>query len=127
MTGTAQKLADTVLISGLRVTTRIGIEDWERKVDQELILDLRLQPKAGFSAAAESDAIDDALDYAKVSDCLVEWARQSDFQLIEALASHLLDRLFQQFPMIAQIRLLMKKPGVVPAADWVGLEMERSA
>lgn len=117
--------ADLVLINGLRVTTRIGVDDWERKVDQELTLNLKLQPADGFAKAASSDAIDDALDYAAVSQCLVERAAQCHYQLIEALAEDLIGTIFEQFPAVQKIQLELRKPGAVPAATWVGLSLER--
>ena len=53
---------DTVFIKGLKAASVIGCYDWERDIRQTLVIDLEL--KADFSRAAETDALEDALDYA---------------------------------------------------------------
>ncbi len=118
--------SDQILITGLKLDSRIGVDDWERQVDQQLVLNLRLQPAGGFAKAAQSDDIGQALNYAAVSDCLVKRAAQCEYQLIEALAEDLVAQLFEQFPMVEKVGLELRKPAVVDAAEWVGLSLERS-
>ena len=53
-------MTDTVFIKGLKAASVIGCYDWERDIRQTLVIDLEL--KSDFTRAAQSDALNDALD-----------------------------------------------------------------
>ena len=55
---------DIVFVQGLKIDTVIGIYDWERKIRQEVVLDIEMS--SNNSAAASSDHIDQALNYKNV-------------------------------------------------------------
>ena len=113
---------DTVSISGLRVDTVIGIHDWERDIRQTVVLDLEM---AGDNrAAAKTDAIEDALDYAAISQRLIELVQQSECQLIETLAEEIA-RVVQVEFQVPWLRVSVSKPGAVPEADNVAVHIER--
>ena len=113
---------DTVFIKGLHATSVIGCYDWERDVRQTLVIDLEL--KADFARAAETDALDDALDYAAMSQRVIAACDAARFQLLEALAEHLAALLFAEFA-ITGLRMTITKPGAVPEAEGVGVVIER--
>jgi len=75
---------DKLQITGLRVSTVIGVHAWERQLRQPLLIDLSLEMDS--TAAAASDQIDDALDYGAVARRVTELIEASSFQLIETLA-----------------------------------------
>ena len=52
---------DTVFIQGLKIDTVIGIYDWERKIRQEIVLDIEMS--SDISTAASTDHIDQTLNY----------------------------------------------------------------
>ena len=52
---------DIIFIQGLKVNTVIGIYDWERKIRQEIVLDIEMS--ADISTAASTDHIDQTLNY----------------------------------------------------------------
>ena len=79
-------MTDTVFIRGLKAVSVIGCYDWERDIRQTLVIDLEL--KANFTRAAQSDALEDALDYAAISQRVIAVCDASRFQLLEALAEH---------------------------------------
>ncbi|MFC5699543.1 dihydroneopterin aldolase [Pseudomonas sp. GCM10022186] len=113
---------DTVFIEGLEVDTVIGAYDWERSIRQCLRLDLQL----GWDnrLAAEGDDLDKALDYAAVSQRVQAFASEAQFLLVETFAERLVAVLMAEFD-IPWIRLKLHKPGAVPAASSVGVEIER--
>ena len=113
---------DTVFIKGLQATLVIGCYDWERDIRQTLVMDLEL--KADFTRAAQTDALEDALDYAAISQRVIAVCGESRFQLLEALAEHLATLLLAEFS-IAGLRLTITKPGAVEAADGVGVAISR--
>jgi dihydroneopterin aldolase len=113
---------DIVFIRGLRAETVIGVYDWERNIRQAVVLDLELA--SDNRAGAESDRIDDALDYAAVSQRLLSFIEGSEFQLIETLAEQVADILLSEF-QVPWLRLRLAKPDAVAEADDVGVLIER--
>jgi dihydroneopterin aldolase len=113
---------DRVFIEGLRLDTVIGVYGWEREVRQTLLLDLEMAwPTA---AAAETDDVQRALDYAQVSRRLRELAAESRVQLIETLAEDLAACLREEFS-VPFLRMRLCKPGAVPEARNLGVIIER--
>ncbi|MEM1402824.1 MAG: dihydroneopterin aldolase [Pseudomonadota bacterium] len=115
-------MTDTVLITGLRLPTVIGVYDWEREVRQELRVDLEMA--WNLDQAAASDDVEFALNYAAVSERLIAFARESSFKLIEAFADAAASVVMNEFN-VSWLKLRLAKPGAVAEADWVGLTIER--
>ncbi|MBV2092228.1 MAG: dihydroneopterin aldolase [Candidatus Thiodiazotropha sp. (ex Ctena orbiculata)] len=114
---------DIVFIRDLRIETVIGIYDWEREITQTVVFDLEMG--ADIKKAAESDAIEDALDYKAVSKRLVSFVRESKFQLVETLAERCADIVLHEFN-VPWVRLTLNKIGAVSMARDVGVTIERS-
>ncbi|MEJ1225513.1 dihydroneopterin aldolase [Pseudomonas sp. CCNWLW56] len=113
---------DRVFIEGLEVDTVIGAYDWERDIRQCLRLDLSFA--WDNRPAAAGDDLSLALDYASVSSRIQAFAGQVRFQLVETFAERLAQELMDEFK-ITWLRLKVTKPGAVPAASGVGVEIER--
>ncbi len=113
---------DLVYIEGLRVETIIGIYDWEREVRQVVILDLQMG--VDIQAAAENDDIEHALNYKAVSDRLLAFIEGSAFLLLETMAEQIAELLQDEFG-VRWLRLKLGKPGAVPQAQTVGVQIER--
>ena len=113
---------DIVFIEDLRIQTVIGVFDWEREITQTVSLDLEM----GFDIrkAAESDAIDDTLDYKAVSKRLIQFVESSEYQLVEALAEECARIVLHEFP-VSWLRLKLSKPGAVRGSSAVGVTIER--
>ena len=113
---------DTVFIKGLQAASVIGCYDWERDIRQTLVFDLEL--RADFARASKTDALEDALDYAAISQRVIAFCAESRFQLLEALAEHLASLLLAEFA-ITGLRMTITKPGAVSEADGVGVVISR--
>ncbi len=113
---------DIVFIRDLRIDTVIGIYDWEREIRQTVVFDLEMG--ADIAKAAQSDAIEDTLDYKAVSKRLVEFVRDSEFQLVETLAERSAAIVLEEF-QVPWVRLTLNKVGAVSAARDVGVIIER--
>jgi|SRR5690606_7357440 len=113
---------DIVYIQGLQVRTVIGVYDWEREIEQTLSFDLELA--TDVRAAAATDAIEQALDYAAISARISTYVQASRYQLIETLAERVAELLRTEFG-VRWLRLRLSKPGAVPAARDVGVQIER--
>lgn len=113
---------DSVFIQGLKAASVIGCYDWERDISQTLVIDLDL--KADFTRAAKTDALEDALDYAAISERVIAVCDQSRFQLLEALAEHLAGIVLAEFA-VSGLRITITKPGAVSEAEGVGVVITR--
>jgi dihydroneopterin aldolase len=114
---------DKIHIEQLELLSLIGVYDWERKNKQRLLVDIELQ--ADLSVAAKTDNVNDTLNYAQVSQEVIDIAKQSDFKLIEALASHLVDCILQTFPLVNVVKLKLSKPDILANAQNVAVEFSR--
>ena len=115
---------DLVFIEDLRIQTVIGIFDWEREITQTV--SLKLEMGFDISKAAESDSIEDTLDYKAVSKRLIGFVESSEFQLVESLAEECAAIVLREFP-VSWLRLKLSKPGAVRGSSAVGVTIERSS
>jgi dihydroneopterin aldolase len=112
-----------VTIKGLEPEAVIGCYDWEREIKQRLIIDLAMT--TDFTAAAKSDDLPDALDYAAISQQVISFVEQTEFQLLEALSAAIATEIFQSWPVSA-LRIDIDKPNAVPEAASVGVSLNVS-
>jgi len=117
-------LADVVFIEGLAVEAVVGVYDWEREVNQRLLIDLEMAWNCQRPAA--SDEVTQALDYAAVSERVSGCVQALRPKLLETLAEAVARLLQEQFG-VSWLRLTIHKPGAIPAARSVGVRIERGA
>jgi len=115
---------DRVFIEDLNIETIIGIFDWEREIRQTVTIDLEME--FDIRKAAESDAIEDTLDYKSVSKRLIHFVEDSEFQLVEALAERCATIVLDEFP-VTWLRLKLGKPGAIRGSSAVGVIIERGS
>jgi len=113
---------DRVFIEDLRIETVIGIFDWEREIKQAISLDVEMA--FDIRKAAQSDAIEDALDYKAVAKRLIQLVAGSEYQLVESLAERCAAVILEEFP-VPWLRLKLSKPGAVRGSSAVGVTIER--
>lgn len=117
-----RQVTDTVLIEGLAVDAVIGVYEWEREISQQLLIDLELA--WDNRPAGESDDLAQALDYAAVCDLVTGHFEAHRPRLLEAAAEALAARLQSDFG-VPWLRLIIRKPGILPRARSVGVSIER--
>jgi dihydroneopterin aldolase len=113
---------DILYIRNLKVDAVVGIFSWEKRIRQPLHLDLEIA--LDIRKAAATDDIQYALDYKTVSTRLSQFISQSEWHLIETLAEKIAALLMEEFG-VTWLRLKLSKPAALPAADSVGLMIER--
>lgn len=113
---------DSVFIEQLAVEAVIGILDWERVVDQRLLVDLELRWDNRAPAAGEDLAL--ALDYAAVSEAVTRCLKEGRFRLLETAAERLAAMIASEFG-VSYRRIVLRKPGAVATAQAVGVVVER--
>jgi dihydroneopterin aldolase len=114
---------DVVSIEGLSVDTIIGVYDWEKEKKQTLTLDIQMS--WDNQAAAKSDDLNDALDYALVSEKVTQWVTEKPRQLIETVAEGVASLILNEFG-VQNVEVKVSKPGAVPNATNVAVTVRRS-
>ena len=113
---------DKLFIRELKVETIIGFLDWERRVKQNVSIDLELATDA--RRAAQTDAVRSALNYDDLARRLTEFVGQSQFHLVESLAEAVARIALQEFGA-PWVKVTIAKPGAVDGARDVGIVIER--
>jgi FolB domain-containing protein len=113
---------DKVIIRDLSVRGIIGIHDWERQVRQEILINLTLFGDLG--KAGDSDQIEDCINYQTIAEKVQAHAETAQPFTVEALAAELA-RLCLTEPNVQKVLVRVEKPGAIPFARSVGVEIER--
>lgn len=115
---------DAIIIEGLKVDTVVGCFNWERQIIQPLMLDLTIHND--LSQAAQSDELEDTLNYAQICELAAQVIQQAQPKLIEHAAQLVLESLFTTFSSIVSIIITIRKPAIIAQANAVGIRLERN-
>ena len=113
---------DIIYLNDLRIDTVIGVFEWERKTKQTVVLDIEMA--TDIKKAANSDNLDDTLDYKAVAKRLFQYVGESEFELVEALAEGIAEVILSEFN-VPWLRLRLNKKGAVRGVRDVGVIIER--
>ncbi|RVU83893.1 dihydroneopterin aldolase [Leucothrix sargassi] len=115
---------DIVYIRDLRVDACIGIYDWERKIRQQIRIDLDM----GWDnrPAANTDDIQYTLNYKEAAKLVENFVLQSDYQLVETLAEKIAELLLTDMKL-PWVKVSLGKPVAVSGSQEVGVIIERFA
>tara|TARA_B100000768_G_scaffold96743_1_gene90206 strand:+ start:999 stop:1370 length:372 start_codon:yes stop_codon:yes gene_type:complete len=116
------KMEDIIYIKDLRIETIIGIFDWERKVKQEVSIDMEFP--FDCKKAAATDSIEDTIDYKAITKGVIKFVEESSFQLQETLAESIAALVKDEYG-VKSIKLRVSKPGALRGAKDVGLIIYR--
>ena len=112
-------VTDYVSVRDLTVQAVIGVHDWEREIEQRLVVNVAMQ--TDVRAAAAGDDLAGALDYSAVAEAIATVLREGKFRLIETAAERVAERLLADF-RLPWLRLELRKPitsAPAPAASSV--------
>jgi dihydroneopterin aldolase len=84
-------MSDHILISGLRLKTRVGWTPEERAIPQFVLVDLDLE--TDLAASSASDDLGDTLDYAALISEVAGYVASQDVRLLERLAGEVAEML----------------------------------
>jgi 7,8-dihydroneopterin aldolase/epimerase/oxygenase len=113
---------DIVFIKQLQINTVIGVYEWEKSIQQRLLLDLELS--TDIRAAASSDDIRLALDYAVISQRVQQFVTAQAIELIETVAEQVAELLLTEFTTEA-VKVTVCKPDALADAETVGVTIKR--
>ncbi len=112
-----------IFIHDLRVQTRIGVYDWERRLPQTVRLDVELGLASDRVFATGDFA--DALDYAAVVKRLQAFAADHPHQLLERFAQAIADIVQDEFGA-PWVKVRVAKLAPIPGVRELGIEIERA-
>jgi FolB domain-containing protein len=115
---------DRIEIIDLLVRGVIGVNDWERTVEQDILFNVTLF--ADLKAAGASDDMDDTVSYRAVAKAIIEHVKTHQPLTLEALAAQTAE-LCLGYAGVRRVRVRVEKPGAVRFARSVGVEIERQA
>ena len=107
-----------IRIKDLRLRAIIGIEEWERKNKQDLIINVELEFDG--AAAARSDSIDDSVNYKSITKAIIREVEGSSHQLLERLADRILQIVMEDERVIRSV-VEVDKPHALRFADSVSM------
>jgi dihydroneopterin aldolase len=113
----------TAGVKSLRIECVIGVLPEERERTQAILVDVELD--YDFAAAAASDDITAAVDYAAVARSVRALAEKRQFRLIERLAEEAAAMLIAQSALVRAVRVEVRKPGAIPGAECSFVRLER--
>jgi dihydroneopterin aldolase len=115
---------DKVFISQLHVDTIIGVYDFEKETKQSLFFDIEML--TDIRAAANSDDINDTVDYAAVSERIIKHVTAKPVELLETLVEQIAEFILSDFN-VSEVKVRVSKPAAVKEANTVGVEIIRTA
>lgn len=108
-----------IRIKNLRLRTVIGIFDWERKIKQDVVINVTY--RLDGSAVREVDAIESTVDYKSLTKTIIYEVERSEFFLIEKLAQHVLGIVMRNDRIVEAV-VEVDKPNALHYSDSVSVQ-----
>jgi len=115
-----------ISVEGIQLRGRCGISSEERAVGQVLVVDVRLEPVA--CPATETDEIGGTVDYGRMVDVVRSIVEESEFHLLERLASVIADALWDECGLsFLEVAVTKPAPPVAIPVQAARVEVVRTA
>lgn len=99
---------DRIILNDLAFYGYHGVMLEENKLGQRFRVDLECG--IDLRQAAREDEVEATVSYAHIFELVRDATENTRFKLIEALAQHIVDGLFETFPPVEWIRVRIRKP-----------------
>lgn len=110
-----------IKIENLRLRTVVGIFEWEKKVKQDVVINIELF--FDDDTAAQSDEIEDTVDYKNLTKKVINFVEDNSFNLIEKIAGGI-GKIIMEDSRITSAVIKVDKPGALRYADSVSVTFE---
>ena len=107
-----------IKIENLRLKTIIGVFDWEKKKKQDVTINIELEFDG--TNAAESDKIEDTVDYKFLNKRIIDYVKKGNFNLLEKMAV-CIGNIIMEDKRIKKAIVKVDKPNALRFADSVSL------
>jgi dihydroneopterin aldolase len=108
-------VSDQIVLTGIHAFGYHGLFEQERQDGQDFFVDLTLE--VDLKAASQSDAIADTVNYAEITDLVVEELTSNPVNLIEKLAARIAERVLNQHLKVQSVTVTVHKPQAPVAAQ----------
>jgi dihydroneopterin aldolase len=108
-------MKDQIVLTGIHGFGYHGLFEHERSDGQDFYVDLSLN--VDLTAAAISDSIEDTVNYAEITDLVVEEITSNPVNLIEKLAARIAERVLNQHIKVVSVVVTVHKPQAPVAAQ----------
>jgi FolB domain-containing protein len=115
---------DLIVIKDLLLRGIIGVNEWERETEQDILVNVSLS--ADLSRAGRTDSIEDTVNYRTVTKKIIAMVAGTQRFTLEALAADIAAICLAE-PGVRRARVRVEKPGALRFARSVGVEIEREA
>ena len=113
---------DRIFLSEMKIETTVGIWEWEKRIKQQVIIDIEMS--ADIKKAAATDQIEDTLNYKAVAKSVRKLVEESSFQLVETMAEKISELVIVEHN-VSWVKVRVNKPGAIRGSKGVGIIIER--
>jgi dihydroneopterin aldolase len=111
---------DTLSITALAITTRIGVHEWEQRISQRLFLDISIS----FESRNYEEDLSKTIDYDKLCQQVTSYVESNQFHLIETVAERVAELIKTTFH-VSQVTVSVSKPDAIKNARDVRISLAR--
>lgn len=104
-----------IKVKNLRLRSYIGFIDWEKEKLQDVVISYSF--KYDVSMASETDDVQYAVDYKKMTKQIISMVDNQSFHLIEALAEKVFNFILKSSSAVQDIEVTVEKPHALRFAD----------
>jgi dihydroneopterin aldolase/2-amino-4-hydroxy-6-hydroxymethyldihydropteridine diphosphokinase len=104
-----------IKVENLRLRAFIGFIDWEKEKLQDVVLSYSF--KYDTVLAAETDDVQYAVDYKRITKQIIDLVDNQRFHLVETLAEKVYQWIVSSSPAIQEIKVQVEKPHALRFAD----------
>jgi len=107
-----------IKIENIRLRTIIGVFDWEKEKKQDVIVNIEMEFDG--KKAAESDKLEDTVDYKSINKSIIEFVESGNFNLLEKMVNGIGEIILED-KKIKRATVRVDKPKALRFADTVSL------
>lgn len=101
----------------------LGFYQWEKKQKQKLIVNIRVS--VDIKKAAQSDHLDDTIDYDEIDQLILNILREKHYHLIETFADKIAHTLHDKWPK-SFLEVTVNKPMAIKHARKIAVIVKRN-
>lgn len=99
---------DKIIIKGLKIYAFHGVNKEEKSQGQNFIVDAVLY--VDLSKAGNTDKVSDTVSYAKVTKTIIKTVNEKSYDLLEKVATRIIQQIFNEFLSVKKVDVTVKKP-----------------
>ncbi len=111
-----------IYINNLRLRTYIGINEWEQKEKQDLVINLSIECHDHALKSCLTDQITDTVNYKDITKEIIQYVEANRFLLLERLVKEVLD-IVLSYSLVAAAKVKAEKPAALRFSDSVAVEL----